>query len=362
MLNDEKELIISKKLQKWYNLNKRDLPWRDTKDPYIIWISEIILQQTRVDQGLSYFNRFVESFPTVVDLADAEEEEVLKIWQGLGYYSRARNLHAAAIYIRDFFNGMFPTNYSDVLSLKGVGEYTAAAITSFAWNMPYAVVDGNVFRVLSRLFAVSDPIDTGKGKKLFTALAQEVMDDVHADIHNQAIMEFGALHCTPKAPSCFDCILQNRCMAFNLQTVSQYPVKQQKIKTQNRYLHYFHVVLSEKYTLLHRRDKDDIWKGLFEFPLIETDSPMDFESLKREDSFIQLFQSTNIKRISLELNNKKHVLSHRILYANFYRIEVDLLGEALDSYLKILEEEIDSYAVSRLMHIYLEKLLISFEK
>lgn len=362
MLNDEKDLIISKKLQKWYNLYKRDLPWRDTKDPYIIWISEIILQQTRVDQGMDYFYRFMQNFPTVMDLANADEEAVLKCWQGLGYYSRARNLHAAAIDIKDRFNGMFPNNHSDILSLKGVGEYTAAAITSFAWNMPYAVVDGNVFRVLSRLFAVSDPIDTGKGKKIFTALAQAVMDDVHADTHNQAIMEFGALHCTPNSPNCLTCPLQERCMAFNTQTVQQYPVKQQKIKTQNRYLHYFHVVTQDNQTFLHRRDKNDIWKGLFEFPLVETIIPMDFEHLKQEEAFVQLFKNSKIKQISLEVNNKKHILSHRILYANFYRVELELAGDFFDLYQKIAEEEIDSYAVSRLMHIYLEKMPRSFEK
>ena len=356
MLNDEKDLRISKMLRFWYIEHQRDLPWRHTKDPYLIWISEIILQQTRVDQGLSYYYRFTERFPTVIDLANAEEEEVLKFWQGLGYYSRARNLLASAMIIKETFGGVFPSEYKDVLALKGVGEYTAAAITSFAWNMPYAVVDGNVFRVIARLFGVSDPIDTGAGKRLFTELANALLSVPHAGIHNQAIMEFGALQCVPQSPQCAVCVLQDHCVAFATNGVQSYPVKHQKTKVHNRYLHYFHIVVDDTTTYLHRRDKKDIWKGLFEFPLIETDALMDYDLLKCEPAFEALFGGSQIQSITLEIPNKKHVLSHRVLYANFYRVELSKVGAGLDRYLKIGSEALDSFAVSRLMHIYLEKM------
>ena len=355
MLNSEKDLRISKMLRLWYDSHKRDLPWRHTNDPYLIWISEIILQQTRVDQGLDYFYRFTERFPTVLDLANAQEEEVLKYWQGLGYYSRARNLHATAVIIKEQYAGVFPTQHKEVLALKGIGEYTAAAITSFAWNMPYAVVDGNVFRVLSRLFGVSDPIDTGKGKKLFTELAYALLDVPHAGEHNQAIMEFGALQCVPQSPQCAVCVLQDHCVAFATNSVQSYPVKQQKIKVTNRYLHYFHIVIDDK-TYLHRRDKKDIWQGLFEFPLIETAGLQTYDALVQTDAYKQLFEGCSIKHITLSLANKKHVLSHQVLYANFYTIELSRAGAGLDGYQQIASETLDSFAVSRLMHIYLEKM------
>ena len=213
-VSEEKDIFFSKILCTWYENNKRDLPWRKTRDPYILWISEIILQQTRVAQGMDYFLRFTERFPDVAALAKAQEEEVLKYWQGLGYYSRARNLHAAARTVVSLFGGVFPSAYEDVLSLKGIGEYTAAAIVSFAWNQPYPVVDGNVYRVLSRLFAVDEPIDTVRGKKLFARLAGEIMDPARAGLHNQAVMEFGALQCTPLSPVCDSCALFRSLLGF----------------------------------------------------------------------------------------------------------------------------------------------------
>ncbi|WP_106830789.1 A/G-specific adenine glycosylase [Parabacteroides pacaensis] len=356
MLQSNKDLNISKQLIDWYKDNKRELPWRNTNDPYLIWVSEIILQQTRVNQGMDYFLRFTERFPDVKSLANAQEEEVLKYWQGLGYYSRARNLHAAAKSIVDKFNGFFPQNYQDILSLKGVGEYTAAAIGSFAWNMPYPVVDGNVFRVLSRLFGISEPIDSGKGKKLFNELAVQVMDSEKAGIHNQAIMEFGALHCTPFNPQCLFCPLVDKCMAYTTGKVTQYPVKQQKIKNRNRYFHYFHIVYNNAYTYLHRRGKKDIWQGLFEFPLIETETPMDFLELKETKPFQTLFNGITDLAVSATLMNKKHVLSHQTLYTNFYKIEIDTEGNGLSGYLKVPVGEIEKYAIPRLIHIYLEKM------
>ena len=355
MLHSEKDLRISKMLRLWYDSHKRDLPWRHTNNPYLIWISEIILQQTRVDQGLDYYYRFTERFPSVLDLADAQEEEVLKYWQGLGYYSRARNLLATAVLIKAQHAGVFPTQYKEVLALKGVGEYTAAAITSFAWNMPYAVVDGNVFRVLSRLFGISDPIDTGRGKKIFTELAYALLDESHAGEHNQAIMEFGALQCVPKAAQCMTCVLQDHCVAFATNSVQSYPVKQQKLKVTNRYLHYFHLVIDKK-TYLHRRDKKDIWQGLFEFPLLETDGEATYAELMQGEAYKALFANCTIANVTLVLANKKHVLSHQVLYANFYKIELETVGAGLAGYQQIDSEQLDLFAVSRLMHIYLEKM------
>lgn len=356
MLPVYNDLDISKRLVSWYEENKRDLPWRTVADPYRIWVSEIILQQTRVGQGMDYYLRFIERFPDVNTLARASEDEVLKYWQGLGYYSRARNMHAAAKIIATRYNGGFPRSYADVLALPGIGEYTAAAIVSFAWNQPYPVVDGNVFRVLSRLFAEEEPIDTLKGKKLFTALAGELLDRERPGLHNQAIMEFGALHCTPASPQCLFCPLRERCAAVATGNPLRYPVKRPAAKTRNRYLHYFRIVYNNKYWYLNRRSADDIWKGLFEFPSIETDGPADFAALQETKAFRQLFEGIPDLSVSPELVGKKHVLSHQTLYADFYRVDIRTEGNGLQYYLKIPEEEIGKYAVPRLIHIYLEKV------
>lgn len=251
-----KGLKESAVLINWYQKNKRDLPWRNTKDPYCIWISEIILQQTRVVQGYDYYQRFIQRFPDVATLASADQGEVLKYWQGLGYYSRARNLHEAAKDILSRFGGVFPQDYGSVLSLKGIGEYTAAAIVSFVWNQPYPVIDGNVFRVLSRLFALDTPVDTGPGKKQIAELAQTLMDPMYAGIHNQAIMEFGALQCIPQNPDCENCPFVNRCLGYASGDILQFPVKSNKIKTRNRYFNYFFIT-NEGDTYLHRRTGKD---------------------------------------------------------------------------------------------------------
>ena len=256
------------KLIGWYEENKRDLPWRDTKDPYRIWISEIILQQTRVAQGYDYFVRFMKRFPDVFTLAEAEEDEVMKYWQGLGYYSRARNLHAAARSMAEA--GGFPVVYQDVLALKGVGEYTAAAICSFAYDMPYAVVDGNVYRVLSRWMGIDAPIDSTQGKKLFAQVAQELMDKKRPAIYNQAIMDFGALQCTPSSPNCLFCPLSDSCLALAQGKVDALPVKQHKTKVTNRFFNYIYV-RTGGYTFIRKRTGNDIWKNLYEPLLIETD-------------------------------------------------------------------------------------------
>lgn len=355
MIQEDNELEISRLLRGWYREHKRDLPWRESNDPYIIWISEIILQQTRVAQGLDYFRRFTARFPDVASLAQAHEDEVLKYWQGLGYYSRARNLHAAAKDIMTRFDGFFPQLYKDILSLKGIGEYTAAAIVSFAWNQPYPVVDGNVFRVLSRLYAIDTPIDSSRGKKVFTELAHILMDPTFAGMHNQAMMELGALQCVPSNPDCTVCPLRNHCMALAEGKVSAYPVKQTKVKTRNRYFHYLYIICKET-TWLSRRGGKDIWKGLYEFPLIETEREMDFAELQQTDEFRTLFEGVHELKISVDMTHVKHVLSHQILYTSFYRIEIGRETEALKKYQPIPVKEIENYAVPRLIHIYLEKM------
>lgn len=351
----EKDLEISRLLREWYQLYKRELPWRNSSDPYIIWISEIILQQTRVVQGMDYFLRFTERFPNVQSLAKADEDEVLKYWQGLGYYSRARNLHTAAKDIVSRFGGIFPQKYEDVISLKGVGEYTAAAIVSFAWNQPYPVVDGNVFRVLSRLFAIDIPIDTTNGKKAFTELAESLLNPKYAGLHNQAIMELGALQCVPQNPDCGVCPLKERCLAYNSGKVHNYPIKQNKTKTRNRYFHYLYIIYKGK-TWLSRRKGKDIWEGLYEFPLIETEQTMNFVELQKTKQFQSFFKGIENMNVSIDLANVKHVLSHQILYATFYRIEIEQETKALQSFLSISINDIEKYAVPRLVHIYLEKM------
>ncbi|GHU72128.1 A/G-specific adenine glycosylase [Bacteroidia bacterium] len=344
--------LISQKLIAWYADNQRILPWRNIHDPYRIWISEIILQQTRVVQGLEYYNRFINRFPDVKSLAEAGEQEVLKYWQGLGYYSRARNLHFAAKTILTEHQGVFPRDYAPVLRLKGIGEYTAAAIVSFAWNEPYPVVDGNVFRFLSRLFAVDEPIDTGKGKKYFTKLAAELMDKSQAGLFNQAIMEFGALHCLPANPNCSNCPFVSQCLAFSQKAISRYPVKQTKTKTKDLFLYYFHICDAESLFLNQRKEKG-IWQNLFEFPVIESETPLDFTQLSKTKLFNEWFPNNPDYHFRLVIENKKHVLSHRIICADFYCIEMDKLPDSINNLLKIRKIDLNQYPVHRLMEYYL---------
>lgn len=339
------QLILS-----WYTENKRELPWRDTGDPYIIWISEIILQQTRVAQGYDYFLRFVRRFPDIKALADADEDEVMKHWQGLGYYSRARNLHAAA----KSMNGVFPRTYPEVLALKGVGEYTAAAICSFAYGMPYAVVDGNVYRVLSRYFGMDIPIDSTGGKKLFAKLADELLDKKSPGLYNQAIMDFGALQCVPKSPDCLFCPLNGSCAALKMGVVDKLPVKQHKTKSVNRYFNYIYV-RAGGYTFIRKRTENDIWKNLFEFPLIETAAPVEEEELVCLPQFGELFAGSAVRPVlRLLQKNVKHVLSHRVIYACFYEAILPEGAGLAPGYLKVPAEELDRYAVSRLVHLFME--------
>ena len=345
--------IFTQTLQEWYAVNKRDLPWRHTQDPYLIWISEIILQQTRVAQGYDYFVRFVRRFPDVKALASASEEEVLKYWQGLGYYSRARNLHEAA---RSMKEGKFPATYEEVRALKGVGDYTAAAICSLAYGMPYAVVDGNVYRVLARYFGIDAPIDSGKGKKLFAGLADEMLDKKRPAEYNQAIMDFGALQCVPRDPACNVCPLAESCAARAEGKVAQLPVKQHKTQTANRYFNYLYVRMGED-ILLHKRTGDDIWKNLYELPLIEVDHNMQETELLASGAFRALFAEGETPLVRVMQRGVKHVLSHRVIYANFYGVELPQNSRSFSGYTRIKIADLENYALPRLVHAFLENQL-----
>ncbi|PVW17402.1 A/G-specific adenine glycosylase [Marixanthomonas spongiae] len=319
----ENTTFFRNKLITWYLENKRELPWRKTKDPYRIWLSEIMLQQTRVEQGLPYYLKFVDAFPTVFHLAEAPQKTVLKLWQGLGYYSRARNLHAAAHYISETLKGEFPSNYKDLLNLKGVGDYTASAIASICYNEPQAVVDGNVYRVLSRVFGVETPINSTAGKKEFKQLAQQLIDAEQPGTYNQALMEFGARYCVPRNPNCEACIFNNRCEAYKKNLVSALPVKLKKRKVKKRYFNYM-VVLSEgKRTLLNQRTGKGIWQQLYEFPLIESGKEVSEKELKKLEGFKLFSEEVNIEDMVLyNETSVVHKLSHQHLFARFWIVAV----------------------------------------
>ncbi len=342
---------FSEEIINWYIDNKRDLPWRDIRDPYRIWVSEVILQQTRVVQGYDYYLRFIELFPTVEALAKATEDEVLKCWQGLGYYSRARNMHAAA----KSMNGVFPTTYEGVLALKGVGEYTAAAICSFAYKMPYPAIDGNVYRVLSRCFGIEEPIDTANGKRFFKDLSEELIDKQRPDLYNQGMMEFGALHCTPKSPDCLICPFSSHCRALSEGTINLLPIKKTKVKVTSRYFNYFYVEVGEDNVLLNKREQKDVWKNLYEFPLIEVCEKKSLQQIIKEDLFIKWFQGIDEMEIKLILEDVKHVLSHQIIYTNFYHVRIPYKKEALNSFLEIKKSDLEKYPVSRLISEFINK-------
>lgn len=346
---------FSPKIIAWYHKNKRDLPWRNTKDAYLIWLSEIILQQTRVEQGMAYYFKFAQNFPTVKHLAQAENDKVMKLWQGLGYYSRARNLHTTAKTIHSLYKGTFPSGYEEILSLKGVGEYTAAAIASFAFNKPHAVVDGNVYRVLSRVFGIETPIDSSLGKKEFYKLANELIDKKNPGLHNQAIMEFGSMQCKPVNPDCAVCPLNMHCYAFSKRVVADLPIKEKKTKVRNRYFNY--IVFRHKGTIaIHKRTAKDIWINLHDFPLIETDKELSEEQLLKSPAWKHWVGKSkySIKSIS---SPHKHILSHQKIYARFIEIESK---QTLKTFLPkdviiIKEADIQNYAVPRLVDLYLNR-------
>ncbi len=344
-------------LLEWFRENGRDLPWRQTRDPYAIWLSEIILQQTQVKQGWDYWERFMHRWPTVEALAAATEDEVLREWQGLGYYSRARNLHYAAKQIVAL--GHFPDTLDEIRKLKGVGDYTAAAIGSIAFGLPAAVVDGNVYRVLARHFGIDTPINTTEGKKTFTALAQSLLPTPEStdmspssfllppsSEYNQAIMDFGAIQCTPSSPNCLSCPLQESCSAFRSNRVSDLPVKQKTLKVRERHLIYIYIRCNGM-TAIHRRGPGDIWQGLYEPFLIENGT------LKIEDYCARFFQCSMLNVQSLR-KNVRHVLTHRILLADFYLLETSEKPSLPSDYIWIPEADLDSYAVPRLIEKFLQ--------
>lgn len=338
---------LQRRLAAWYETHRRDLPWRHTRNPYRIWVSEIILQQTQVAQGLDYYRRFVEQFPTVEALAAATQDDVLKVWQGLGYYSRARHLHESAQLIMERFGGRFPTKYADVLSLKGVGEYTAAAICSFAYRQPYATVDGNVYRVLARYFGLHIPIDTTEGKRLFAQVAQTLLDTRQPDVHNQALMEFGALQCTPVAPRCDDCPLHDHCAALRGQCVDVLPRKQGTKRVRDRYFYYFFILIDDK-TFLHQRGAHDVWQGLYEFPLLELARPIGVETLLRKAEVTDLIGNGGYELVHVS-PVKKHVLSHQRIFAQCLTVKCVARTEALAGYTELPLSALSDFPISRLM-------------
>ena len=376
----------------WFRENGRALPWRETRDPYAIWLSEIILQQTRIAQGWEYWERFMAQYPTVEDLAAAHEDEVLKLWQGLGYYSRARNLHTAATQIVAL--GHFPDTLEGIKRLKGVGDYTAAAIGSFAFDIPAAVVDGNVYRVLARYFGIDTPINSTQGKKEFAALAQSLLPSSKASdslssfspvsdfqsslslvaAYNQAMMDFGAIQCTPQSPKCLLCPLAETCEAMRSNRVAELPVKQKTMKVKTRHLSYIYIRCNGM-TAIHRRGEGDIWQGLWE-PFNASDiteaaasiasAQASLSSTKTSPSSAKLspFKSelaaslhlSNVDGLQLLAQNVKHVLTHRILLADFYLLETEVRPQLPNDYIWIKEEEIEDYGIPRLIELLLEKI------
>ena len=321
-------------LLEWFRENGRDLPWRQTRDPYAKWLSEIILQQTQVKQGWEYWERFMHHWPTVEALAKATEDEVLREWQGLGYYSRARNLHYAAKQIVAL--GHFPDTLAEIKQLKGVGDYTAAAIGSIAFGLPAAVVDGNVYRVLARHFGIDTPINTTEGKKTFAAMAQELLPPKEASAYNQAIMDFGAIQCTPQSPHCDSCPLMESCIAFRERRVAQLPVKLKTLKVTERHLIYIYIRCQGQ-TAIRRRGPGDIWQGLWEPVLVDAESAVP-------------------PTAKLLCHHVKHVLTHRVLYADFYLLETDVRPELPSDYIWISESDLDNYALPRLIEVLLSFL------
>lgn len=349
---------ISRKLQDWYHKHKRDLPWRTSKDPYFIWVSEIMLQQTRVDQGESYYLRFIERFPDVYSLAEADETEVLKLWQGLGYYSRARNMHKAAKHIVSNFGRCFPNSYKDLLQLKGVGDYTASAIASIAYNQPYATVDGNVFRVLSRLFEIGTSIDTTSGKNEFKELAFKLLDEQNPGTHNQALMELGALICTPRAAKCEECPLQTFCSAFEHDTIYDFPQKKNKIVQQIRYFNYFYITHGDS-LYIQKRLGNDIWKNLYEFPLIETKTAQSLADLMVLPEFQEILGQHENICIKHE-KQFKHILTHQILFVDFYSVKPQCADNFSMSgnFMKVNRKDIHFYPVSSLIEKFISIFLL----
>ncbi|MEM1218753.1 MAG: A/G-specific adenine glycosylase [Bacteroidota bacterium] len=340
-------------LLQWFEQNDRPLPWKGEPDPYLIWLSEIILQQTRVEQGKPYFLRFKETFPTVFDLAAAPEDHVFKLWEGLGYYSRARNLHATAKRIAIEFDGVFPSTYENILSLKGVGPYTAAAIASFAYNLPHAVVDGNVYRVLARIWGLDVPTTSTLGKKQFQALADQLLDTAQPGQYNQAIMDFGATCCTPASPKCSTCPFQTNCVAHTQDRIQELPVKKKKIKKKNRYFHYVDIEFGP-HTWIEQRLHKDIWQGLYQLPLIETPQlSTNWKELINTHHLPDWLQNQSFK-VLRKSKIFKQTLSHQHIHAIFWRIQLSEAPLVLkENFIQIERKNLPKFAFPKIIDWYL---------
>lgn len=351
-ITSEQASQFRKHLKKWTEAHPREMPWKGVKDPYAIWLSEIILQQTRVQQGLPYFEKFLKKYPTIKHLAKAPDDEVMKMWEGLGYYSRARNLLATARFVSDELDGEFPTTYNNVLSLKGVGPYTAAAITSFAYNLPHPVVDGNVYRVISRFVGEALAIDSTEGKKAFQNHAEILLDTKDPATYNQSIMDFGATHCLPKNPLCTSCGLKNKCVAFQKKEIEKYPYKSKKIKKRTRYFNFLVVNFQDKKAIRKRVEKD-IWNNLFEFPLIESENNLDKTQLQETKDWQSLFLKHKPQSIRQSLPFKQQ-LTHQKIIATFWEIELSQKKWSTpEDYVLVAESELRNYAFPKVIDCYL---------
>jgi len=348
-------MSFSEILLNWYYINKRDLPWRSTNNIYFIWVSEIILQQTRVEQGLSYYNKFIKNFPDIFSLANASEENVLKTWQGLGYYTRARNMHAAAKQIVEDHNGIIPASYNEIIKIRGIGKYTAAAILSFGYNLPYPVLDGNVKRVVSRYFAIKNDISLPETEIKLRKKLDALFDKNKPADFNQAIMEFGALYCKPGIPDCTNCIFKEKCKAFTEGKVMEIPFNPSKTKISQRFFYYV-IPQCDKtkttFTYLVKREKKDIWKNMFEFPLIELDHDSTIENFFKSSEFKKIFSGNSVKFISAS-QVIVHKLSHQLIRARYIHIKIQKEIN-YPGFIKVLNNEFKNYPVSRLIEKYLK--------
>lgn len=344
---------FSDELINWYQTNKRTLPWRDTNDAYTIWLSEIILQQTRVEQGLPYFYRFLEKYPDVSSFAAAHEDEILKLWQGLGYYSRGRNMLKTARLIREQYSGRFPQSYTELIKLKGIGEYTAAAISSFSANEVRAVVDGNVYRVLARYFGIDEPINSTTGKKMFQNIANELLNQQTPGLHNQAMMEFGAMLCKPKSPACGICPVRTGCYAFLNNATTTLPVKLKTVKIKERFLNYFLITDGDK-ILMNKRGEGDIWANMYDLPLIEAQSMLPMEELTALPETILLFgENITIESVGATI---KHVLTHQHLYVRFIKLN-QLPVEMKPDWIFVDTINLKKLALPKVIFIFLDNFL-----
>ncbi|MES1214896.1 MAG: A/G-specific adenine glycosylase [Bacteroidota bacterium] len=341
-------------LQKWNRLkNNRQMPWKGEKDPYKIWLSEIILQQTRVEQGLSYYHNFIKTFPDVHALANADDNKVFKLWEGLGYYTRCRNLLVTARYISKQLNGKFPDDYNEIIKLKGIGSYTAAAISSFAYNLPYAVVDGNVFRVIARVFGIAKATDTTEGKKFFSNLANELLDKKQPGIYNQAIMDFGAVVCKPLAPLCVDCVFKNQCIAFQNNKVNELPVKAKKLKSKTRWFNYL-IITHKNELLIHERTIKDIWQNLYEFTLIEASKEENLKTILKVALKKNILNTKYYKVISSSPVYKQQ-LSHQLIKGRFIEIELSKQTLLHGNGIWVKRTDLRKYPFPRFINQYLEQ-------